>query len=351
MSPRSEEKRSDAREQRARPVRRDLSFGASRRTIVVGAVVGLPVSVALLLLSLRHLDTSALKESIGGARPWALALGVCAVALVYVVQAARWRVISETAPPVAWTRFIEWTIGAIAVNNVIPGRPGDLLRVEWLARGARMPRTRALASVAVDRGLDLLTLVVGFALAYPAVRHTPWLDRIGAAGGLLGIVVGVLLVAATVYARRARSARAGRVRNALAEIAHQAGSRLRGRRGGAALLLSMLAWGIWALSAWLVAYSLGITLTPVEVVFVTAVLNLGVAIPSSPGFIGTYQWLAVSALGALGVNHTEAFAFSVLMHAAWFVPTTLAGAALAVRKLSPAVADILPRRTSESHAA
>jgi uncharacterized membrane protein YbhN (UPF0104 family) len=113
----------------------------------------------------------------------------------------------------------------------------------------------------------------------------------------------------------------------------------------------MLAWGIWALSAWLVAYSLGITLTPVEVVFVTAVLNLGVAIPSSPGFIGTYQWLAVSALGALGVNHTEAFAFSVLMHAAWFVPTTLAGAALAVRKLSPAVADILPRRTSESHAA
>ena len=37
----------------------------------------------------------------------------------------------------------------------------------------------------------------------------------------------------------------------------------------------------------------------------TAVINLGVAIPSSPGFIGTYQWLGVSALALFDVR-TEA---------------------------------------------
>jgi uncharacterized membrane protein YbhN (UPF0104 family) len=81
------------------------------------------------------------------------------------------------------------------------------------------------------------------------------------------------------------------------------------------------------------------------------VLNLGVAIPSSPGFIGTYQWLGVSALGNLGVGHADAFAFSVLMHATWFIPTTVAGGALILRKLPPVLASVLPSRPSESNAA
>jgi uncharacterized membrane protein YbhN (UPF0104 family) len=114
--------------------------------------------------------------------------------------------------------------------------------------------------------------------------------------------------------------------------------------------ISVLAWGAWAVSAWLVAHALGIELTWTDAVFVTAVVNLGVAIPSSPGFVGTYQWLAVSALGLVGVAQVPAFAFSVLMHALWFVPTTLAGALLAARKARLVVAPALPRRTSESHA-
>ena len=61
-------------------------------------------------------------------------------------------------------------------------------------------------------------------------------------------------------------------------------------------------------------------------------MNLGVAIPSSPGFIGTYQWLAVSALGLLGVARIEALAFGILMHATWYVPTLVIGGVLLLRR-------------------
>lgn len=214
-----------------------------------------------------------------------------------------------------------------------------------------MPRARALASVVVDRGLDLVALVSALALTYPAVHHTPWLNRLWIIPGIVGLVVALAFIAATAHARRATLSSTGRVCRLLSDVTHGVGNGLRGRRGVAVAMLSVLAWGSWALSAWLVTRSLGIELTPLEVVFVTAVLNLGVAIPSSPGFIGTCQWLGVSALGLLAVNHADAFAFSVLMHAAWFVPTTLGGAALALRKLPPVVAGVLPRRTSEHHAA
>jgi uncharacterized membrane protein YbhN (UPF0104 family) len=91
---------------------------------------------------------------------------------------------------------------------------------------------------------------------------------------------------------------------------------------------SIAAWGAWAVSAIFVARAVGIELSASDALFTTAVLNLGVAIPSSPGFIGTYQWLAVSALGLLDVSREEALAFAIVMHAAWYVPTTLVGGAL-----------------------
>jgi uncharacterized protein (TIRG00374 family) len=105
------------------------------------------------------------------------------------------------------------------------------------------------------------------------------------------------------------------------------------RRLAVALLLSVVAWGAWAVAAGLICRSLGFSLSPIELVFVTAVINLGVVIPSSPGFIGTYQWLAVSALGVVGVDGEVAIAFSLLMQAIWFIPTTIVGGVIAVREV------------------
>lgn len=323
--------------------------GLSKRTLLFGAVVGFPASAILLMLSLRSLDTSALGSSVRGADSKALALAVCASSLVYFVQALRWKLIARANPSPSFARFLDWAIGAVAVNNVVPGRPGDVLRIEWLSRGAGMPRTRALASVVVDRGLDLLVLLAAFGFSYSAAQHADWLDRVGL-GALLVTGTCVLVAAgAAVFARRVKPEATSRVAHAVAQVAREAAVRVKGWRGLAALALSILAWSIWALSAWFVASSLGLTLSPMDLVFVTAVINVGVAIPSSPGFIGTYQWLSVSALGLLGVNHTDAFAFSVLMHAAWFVPTTLAGAILVLRKAPPVVAVALRQRPSESN--
>jgi uncharacterized membrane protein YbhN (UPF0104 family) len=86
------------------------------------------------------------------------------------------------------------------------------------------------------------------------------------------------------------------------------------------------------IGAWFVARSLGIPLTAIEVVFLTGIVGLGSALPSAPGFIGTYHWLASSTLVLYGVARPDALAFAVLVHAAWFVPTTLCGCALMLRR-------------------
>jgi uncharacterized protein (TIRG00374 family) len=321
----------------------------SRRAVAIGVGIGIPLSVILLTLSARHLDAEAMKTAVRGASPFYLAAAAAAMALVYAAQALRWRVILRGKPPVS--KAIEWVVGSVAVNNVVPGRVGDVLRVEWAARGAALPRSTAAASVAVDRGFDVLTLVAALALTYPFMDRASWLDRVVLSAAALAVVVAAAFVAARAFSRRAGRFGSGRMRRHLVAGARAVGDMVRGRRALAALTLSGVAWIAWAFAAWLVARSLGLELTPVDVAFATAVINLGVAIPSSPGFIGTYQWLGVATLGVVGVGQVHAFAFSVLMHAVWYVPTTLAGIAFGIRRLSPLVVAAFARRTVENHAA
>ncbi|MDQ3380629.1 MAG: flippase-like domain-containing protein, partial [Actinomycetota bacterium] len=181
----------------------------------------------------------------------------------------------------------------------------------------------------------VVALVTFLAISLPFVSSAEWLRRIAFGGLVLLFALGLVLVAARAYTRyRARGRRGHRsrfrriARDALEGLADPVD------RGRAVVLAgtSLVTWAIWGLAAWFVAQALGIQLSPVEAIFITAVINLGVAIPSSPGFIGTYQWLGVSALALFDVGTEEALAFAILMHAVWYVPTTLVGAALLLRR-------------------
>jgi uncharacterized membrane protein YbhN (UPF0104 family) len=87
--------------------------------------------------------------------------------------------------------------------------------------------------------------------------------------------------------------------------------------------------------AWCAARSLDVELPLVGVLFTTGVLGLGSAVPSAPGFIGTYHWIAASSLELFDAAPADALAFAVLLHAMWFLPTTLAGIIVAVKMGQP----------------
>src|SRR5262249_9404231 len=57
----------------------------------------------------------------------------------------------------------------------------------------------------------------------------------------------------------------------------------------------------------------------------TAVANLGTLIPSSPGYIGVFDFLGRSVLGQFGIPATTALAYVLVVHAALVLPVTLLG--------------------------
>lgn len=300
------------------------------RAFRLGLLLGTPVSIVFLWLAVRHADLDAVWSALREARPAPLAGAVAAMGGVYLLQADRWRRITDTQQ-VGRRRFTVMVVEGVAVNNVLPGRLGDLLRARWLGTAARIPGGRALGTVVLDRGADLASLVGILLLSSLVVGDAPWLRRVALVGlAALAVLVALVGFAHLYTSRRARARRRrrGTARRLLRDTLEGLATPMTRTRAAAVGLLSVAAWSTWAGAAWLVARSVGIELDAAEALFAAAAINLGVAIPSSPGFIGTYQWLGVQTLGLFGVTTNRALAFAILLQAVWYVPTTVVGGGL-----------------------
>jgi uncharacterized protein (TIRG00374 family) len=300
---------------------------ASGRVRILVALVGVPVGLVFLWLALRDADLSAVWDTLRAANAALVALAVAAFGVVYVLQSTRWRRIAGT-PAVGIFRFAEMTVSGVAVNNVLPGRIGDFLRARWLSLAARIPAGRAFGTVVLDRALDLVVLVGLLVVGIAAVASSQWLVELAAAGAVVVLGFGVALVLSRTYVgRRQRDRRErGLLRRLVRDTVERLAEPLGRRHLVVWLALSLGAWTMWALAALLVARSLDLELSVTDALFVTAVLNLGSAVPSSPGYVGTYEWLGVASLGLVGIDREPALAFTILLHAAWYVPTTIVGA-------------------------
>lgn len=293
------------------------------------AVVGIASSAVFLWLAVRDADLSAVRRALEEARIELVLLAVAVFGCGYALQAARWQRIANTPHP-PLRRFYGMVLSGLACNNVLPVRIGELLRAGWLSREAPMSGGRALGSVALDRACDVVTLTLFLVIGLQAVASTEWLVRL-AIGALIAVLaIAVVLIGARLYtARRTRDRRGrSRVRRLIRDTLEMLAEPVGRRRVAVWIGLSVGTWALSTVATTLVGRSIGIELTPVEAVFVTSALALGVAIPSSPGYVGTYQWLGVAALGLLDVPLENALAFSILLQASWYIPTTLVGGAI-----------------------
>jgi glycosyltransferase 2 family protein len=306
----------------------------TRRATIIGVAVGVPASLAFLWLAFRDASLDAVWAVAREAKTGYVALAVALIAALYVLQALRWRLIARSHRP-GLVRFVEMAIGGVACNNVLPGRVGELFRARWLAVAAPMASGRALASVGLDRGTDAVVLFGFLVVSLPFVLEAAWTMPV-LGGTAVMLVVGLAgLVLVRRYARQRQRGRRerSRLRQLTRDVVDALAEPLGRRRVLEVLGLGSLAWALFAIAVWLVARAVGVELEPFECVFVTGVINLGVAIPSSPGFIGTYQWLAVASLGLFGVAPEDALAISLLLHASWYVPTTIVGGAFVLFRL------------------
>ena len=310
----------------------------SPRRRLLRVLLGLLVSAGLLVYLFHDVDFAEMGRRLASTR-WGFLVASIAIYIVGLwSRARRWYYLY---PPDAHpTHLLRAVVIGYMGNNLLPLRAGEVLRTYVMVRhGQRLWTT--VATVVVERVLD--GLAVGCILAYllfavALPRELWWAAVIFVAVDLALVVILAIMVEGPELCRRIALGMTRRIAPALlrrvSDSLETFNEGLRGARTRAHLA-PMLAWSVagwvfWALSAWMGLYATHLDLPFAASWAVLGFVGLGVSLPSSPGFAGIIQAATVLALALFSVPRQEALSFSLLLHAAQFVPVTLWGLVLVV---------------------
>jgi len=300
-------------------------------------LVGVAVSAGALFVVLRSVDLEETGRLVASANLPILSLTLVVVAVQIVLRTARWGVLLR---PFAPRRLHLWRLAPLLLigylgNAVLPARLGEPIRAVLVNRREGVPLPEALGAVFLERLVDVATLgLVAFAAA--AVAGAPaWVVQIAAIAALVGTGLVVLFAvgspsAVVGAARRLPVARRrdayGRSLDRVARFVGALGHAHPVSSIGIAVAVSSVAWVLDATTFWLVGRSLGIDLHFGAAVLVAAVAVLGTAIPSAPGYVGTFELAAASVAVALGVPESAALGLALVAHGATVLPPAVGGA-------------------------
>ena len=299
--------------------------------------LGLGVTALSLWFAFRGVSWPALGRELARANWWLL-LGVSLPAYLVTVwlRAERWRVLARGVAAVPSGPAFRATAIGYLVNNILPLRIGELVRVWWLAREIRASFPAVLGTLILERVIDavfllgMASLVIGNEVGQGALR-------LAALGGFVATLAlrrwpgPVLRLVRRTGALVLPPAQADRITGIAGSIAGGVAA-LRG--GGDVLrmlLMTALLWGVLAwLPFWAALASLGIdlggTLASIHAsILILVSVAFVVAVPAAPGFFGLYHAACREALVPLGVSPELALALGTLAHAVFWIGINLIG--------------------------
>ncbi|HKG94946.1 MAG TPA: lysylphosphatidylglycerol synthase transmembrane domain-containing protein [Gemmatimonadaceae bacterium] len=307
---------------------------------------GIVLSAALLWWALHDVQWPEVWAHLQRSNLPLLLLSAVVATSIFPLRARRWRTILDPVEPgVPLGKLWRATAVGMMVNNVIPARVGELVRVYALTREApRVTFSAGFASLAVDRLFDAvvlfgLMLLSMFSPAFPRGARignqqvTHWVG--GATLGILALLAMLYLIVVfparviTLYeafARRVAPRYEERGKSILLAFASGLGVLRRPARFASVLAWTVLHWLVNAAAFWIGFRAVGIDAPYSAALFVQGLIAFGVALPSAPGFWGIFEGAAKVGLAVYHVDPTRAVTWAIGYHLLSFIPITVIGA-------------------------
>ncbi len=307
--------------------------------------VGTAVSLVFLVLLLWRVDRDELLLALRQVDARWLLLALVVFGLSIWVRVLRWRTILARVMPVPTSDAAELLIIGCAANNILPARTGEIVRAVLLQRRHGGSMVTALGTIVVERVFDglILALMLAASLAFLGGNALLRQGALLAAAGFGGVAA--VLVALALWPRATR----GLIDAILSRFPAAIAPRLRAlstrfldglvalgsaRTWAIVGAASLLTWSLEAATYAVVGTAFGLHLSPLIYFAICGAANLTVAIPSTSGAIGPYEYLVVVVMTAFvpGVTESAATAYAIALHLFVLLPVTLIGVLLLWRR-------------------
>jgi uncharacterized protein (TIRG00374 family) len=300
--------------------------------------LGLIISAVFLWLALRGLKLEEVIADLRVANYVWLLPGIAVFFVDVGVRTWRWHYLLKPLKEVSVRKLFPVVVIGYMGNNVYPARAGELLRAYVLKHNEQVSVSASLATVIVERIFDGLVMLLFVFVALPTAPFLPADLRLIVVLGSL-VFFGALVVFLFLAARPALAAR---VYNPL--IDHLLPERFRQRVRGlidrfmtglAALrdvrhifmifFTSIVIWLLETMKYWFVMHTFSFEVSFFTLMLMNGIVNLATTLPAAPGYIGTFDGPGIVVLSAFGVDPEVATAYTLVLHAALWLPITLLG--------------------------
>lgn len=256
---------------------------------------------------------------------WVFAAAACDIA-VYCVQGWRWNILLQPVGSLPVLRTMQAIYIGLFANEVLPLRPGEVIRSFLQGRWSGVPFSIVISSVVIERIFDGIWLIAGFFLASLFVE-LPALMVIGSNVLALMLVVLGGLLAFAIYKREIAERWMRRTIWAsgfhyLLESLEQMG---RSESFYRSFLLSALYLILQIGPIYFLQLGFGLDLSIGACAVILVILRIGSVPPQAPGNVGSFQALAILGVMLFGVNRQVATGFATLLFLVITVPLWMVG--------------------------
>jgi uncharacterized protein (TIRG00374 family) len=300
--------------------------------------VGLLITAFFVWLVARQVDGGQLLAALAGADLRWVTLALLGLMLGFACRISRWHLmLQQDNPQLRWRQCSGPLLASFAINNLLPLRAGDVVRAVGFSRRLGSGPGAVTATLFVERLLDLMMLLCALGLALAVFKLSAGqLSRIGGAGLLLlsGLILVLLLVPRiSMFSMAALLWGAGRLAPGLvARVKPEVERGLRNLQAlaqgsvmGRLVLWSVAAWAAEGLMFWMAAQALAGVTIKAGAWLAFPVATLSTLVPSSPGYVGTFDYFASLAMRLMGNPAAPAAAFAILVHLLLWLPITVVG--------------------------
>lgn len=298
-------------------------------------VFSIALSAVLLFLAFRGVDWHSVGQIVAHARWNLLLLSLAFSPLLPFLRALRWRVLLNAQGQVGMgTAFWANSAGYLG-NSFLPGRAGELIRTLMISKRSTLTASYVLTTALAERASDLLFLITASSLALASLPGKPeWLTRASHTMTVVGVLA---LIALALIPKTERlinwvllkTPLNDGIRQKLLNIAGQVRLGVESLHNPARLMkflsLTVLIWTGDVLSSMLIAYILHLSLTFAQALLLVTALGLSSAIPSAPGYVGVFQFVAVTVLVPFGFTRSDALSYILMLQAINYVVTSALG--------------------------
>ncbi|MFP6605031.1 MAG: lysylphosphatidylglycerol synthase transmembrane domain-containing protein [Myxococcota bacterium] len=310
-------------------------------------LLGLGITVVAFGFAIRGIPVTDVVDAMRDANLWVLlGLSLPAYAASVVFRGLRWRHLTNPIAPVSRSLLCRGVAIGFMVNNLVPLRIGEVARAWYVGRESGVSASALFGTVVLERVIDVVAVVLialgALSLVGAGSAENSFLSR----GAILLLPVGLIPLVGLVLLRTAPDFTMRLLLwflkpfpsrfSALAErILRNFADGLGALSGGSHLFWiafhSVLIWIVLSMIPMLAGLlAFGIDVGSLSEMVIVSYIALGavgvaVAIPSAPGFFGTYQLAFKTVLEQFGVDSATALALGLVVWFVFWAALTLAG--------------------------